>query len=35
MGVELAQQLFQAVSELDGGAEQGTQVMIRAYREQI
>jgi 3-hydroxyisobutyrate dehydrogenase len=35
MGVELAQQLFQAVSELDGGAEQGTQAMIRAYREQI
>jgi 3-hydroxyisobutyrate dehydrogenase len=32
MGVELAQQLFQAVSELDGGAEQGTQAMIRAYR---
>ncbi len=33
MGVELARQLFQAVSELDDGAEQGTQAMIRAYRE--
>jgi 3-hydroxyisobutyrate dehydrogenase len=35
MGVELAQQLFQAVQELDGGkgGTQGTQAMIRAYRE--
>jgi 3-hydroxyisobutyrate dehydrogenase len=33
MGVELAQKLFQAVSELAGGANQGTQAMIRAYRE--
>lgn len=35
MGVELAQQLFQAVQALDGGAggTQGTQAMIRAYRE--
>ncbi|NJL43024.1 MAG: NAD(P)-dependent oxidoreductase [Pseudanabaena sp. SU_2_4] len=35
MGVELAQQLFQAVQELDGGTggTQGTQAMIRAYRE--
>ncbi len=35
MGVELAQQLFQAVQELDGGSggTQGTQAMIRAYRE--
>ncbi len=35
MGVELAQQLFQAVQALDGGTggTQGTQAMIRAYRE--
>ncbi|MEE3715233.1 NAD(P)-dependent oxidoreductase [Tumidithrix elongata RA019] len=32
-GVELANQLFQQVSELDGGSEQGTQAMIRAYKE--
>jgi 3-hydroxyisobutyrate dehydrogenase len=33
IGVELAQQLFQVVKELDNGAGQGTQAMIRAYRE--
>jgi 3-hydroxyisobutyrate dehydrogenase len=35
VGVKLAQQLFQAVQKLDGvtGGTQGTQAMIRAYRE--
>ncbi|MGK7871798.1 MAG: NAD(P)-dependent oxidoreductase [Xenococcaceae cyanobacterium] len=34
-GVELANRLFKIIKELDGGkgAEQGTQAMIRAYRE--
>jgi len=32
-GVELADRLFQAVKCLEGGAEQGTQAMIRAYLE--
>ncbi|HEY9873445.1 MAG TPA: NAD(P)-dependent oxidoreductase [Candidatus Obscuribacterales bacterium] len=32
-GVELADRLFQAVKSLEGGAEQGTQAMIRAYLE--
>lgn len=32
-GVELAEQLFQIANALDGGSEQGTQAMIRAYRE--
>jgi 3-hydroxyisobutyrate dehydrogenase len=34
-GVELADRLFQAVKSLEGGAEQGTQAMIRAYIERI
>lgn len=34
-GVELADRLFQAVKSLDGGASQGIQAMIRAYRERI
>ncbi|MFW6359949.1 MAG: NAD(P)-dependent oxidoreductase [Chroococcales cyanobacterium] len=32
-GVELANRLFESVSGLEGGSEQGTQAMIRAYRE--
>ena len=33
-GIKLADQLFKAVQELENGAEQGTQAMIRAYRNQ-
>jgi 3-hydroxyisobutyrate dehydrogenase len=32
-GIELAHQLFQKTSELESGNRQGTQAMIRAYRE--
>lgn len=32
-GVELSDRLFKKVKTLDGGGEQGTQAMIRAYRE--
>jgi 3-hydroxyisobutyrate dehydrogenase len=32
-GVELSDRLFKKVKELEGGSEQGTQAMIRAYRE--
>lgn len=33
LGVELSDRLFKIVNELEGGSEQGTQAMIRAYLE--
>jgi 3-hydroxyisobutyrate dehydrogenase len=32
LGVELSDRLFKIVNELEGGSEQGTQAMIRAYK---